>query len=151
MTTKEAKRLALNALKNKQVQTCKQEPPNGAVCHVLTEEDPNAPILGLARIREPEPQNGTENFLNEEDSSALILNLARTREADGFNEDEIAELLNDAIATRISGILLDLAIKGIVCVNIDLTRAPKDRVLYHTASEYLSRVRRHDAANPLPG
>lgn len=60
----------------------------------------------------------SENFITETEMETLIMSLAKSRENSEFTEEEAHTVIKWAIDTRIQSTMLDLALKGIISVNI---------------------------------
>lgn len=132
MTAAEAKQLALQCLR------ARQTPAGGPT--------PPAP-----------PQQGIDldDFLPEDEAVSLILNFAHARGDRGIFEDEVAELLQAAAYIRLQSATLDLAVKGLLFINVDLNRREGDRIEYRVGRPELTQLLRERhaerAADPRLG
>jgi len=96
----------------------------------------------------------SEDFVTDDESELLILNLAHARGDRGFNEDEVTEILKEAAIIRLENSILDLALKGLLYVDVDLNSDGRDKVVWKRAPELLAEQLREThavVADPQPG
>ena len=71
-----------------------------------------------------------QSMLTNQEEETLIMSLMRSRGEAGATDAEAAELLNECISARFIACCVDLAAKGLIDVDVDLTKPVNDRVTF---------------------
>lgn len=82
-----------------------------------------------------------QSMITNQEEETLIMSLMRSRGEAGATDSEAAELLNECISARFIACCVDLAAKGLIDIDIDMTQPVNDRVKFTHRKDIESTLR----------
>jgi hypothetical protein len=90
-----------------------------------------------------------QTMLSDVEAEEMISSFARARGTRGVTEDEIVALLNESVGLKFLVTCIDLAAKGMMNVDIDMTQPPTDRLVFAPRKDISGAIRDVIAAKKL--